>query len=186
MRKLCFRLVTNVPVNAAQPRNVSIITHTGSNLMIRANQTEVLDVTNDPMSDNELLGWYKSRYSGFGMGISILKDAPKAIPVVPVEEKSVEVVADETLKDAVENVSETVSVEELPQEKEESDQIVPTETVKVAKIEHKETPEEKVLKMSYQELLDFAKEHDLEVKPGRGRSEECVRKLCLEWLKAND
>jgi len=186
MRKLCFKLVTNLPANSVKPKNVSIVTHTGFNLLLKSYQTEVIDVTNDPMSDNELLGWYKSRYSGYGIGISILKDEPKAAPVEPVAEISVEVPSvEERVEEVVSQVEEKSTVEELPvEEPVVAEEPVPEE--KVARVEHKVTFEEQVLQMSYEELLAFATEHDLVIKPGRGRSEECVRKVCLEWAKAND
>lgn len=164
MRKLVFKLVSNAPKNSTLPKNLEISTHKSSKLLLRGNLNVALDVSDDPMSDAELLTWYKTRYAGFGVGISIIKD-PVATPVVPVETKEVDLEkCDSVVEDSAEKCEATVSIEK---------------TEPVSKVE----PKFDVDKASYEELLAFAKEKNIVLKSGRGRSEECVRKTIAEWMK---
>jgi hypothetical protein len=90
-------------------RNIDISTHRGSRLEIMANRAVVMDITNDNMSDNDILNWYKSRYSGFGLGIKIMDDSVvKAAPVkvTKTDEVKVEPEKPDTVK-----AGETVSVQ---------------------------------------------------------------------------
>ncbi len=87
MRKIVFMLKVNSNPNSVTPKNLEISTHKGARLKIIGNQATVLDVTNDEMSDSELQTWYRSRYSGLGMGITIMRDSESKIhqPVVNTE-----------------------------------------------------------------------------------------------------
>lgn len=164
MRKLVFKLVSNAPKNSTLPKNLEISTHKSSKLLLKGNLNVALDVSDDPMSDADLLTWYKKRYAGFGIGISIIKD-PVATPVTQTETK--EVISEKTdsvVEDGAEKCEATVSIEKKEP---------------VSKVE----PKFNVDTASYDELLKFAKEKNITLKNGRGRSEECVRKTIAEWMK---
>lgn len=89
MRKLVFMLKVNPNLNSVTPKNLEISTHRGARLMIRGNQATVLDVTDDEMTDSELQLWYRSRYSGLGMGITIMHDPEVKVSAPEPETKTV-------------------------------------------------------------------------------------------------
>ena len=74
MRKLVFMLRVNPNPNSTAPKNLEISTHKGARLTITGNRATVLDVTDDEMTDSELQMWYRTRYSGMGMGITLMHD----------------------------------------------------------------------------------------------------------------
>ena len=180
MRKLVFRLMS-LPTGSVTP-NLDISTHLGARLHIVVNRAAILDVEDDPMSDSDLLTWYKSRYSGMGLGISLLKDAPD-VPTVP-----------QSVSNEVE--AEPVVQEEIPVQEDQTIQEDQGEPLEKATVEAKvETPvaagESKISRktadeLSYEELLAFAADHDIPIAKGRGRSESCVRKTVAEWMKEHD
>ena len=107
MRKLVFMLKVTAP--GTLTRNIDISTHRGSRLEIMANRAVVMDITNDNMSDNDILNWYKTRYSGFGLGIKIMDDS--VVKAAPVKVTKTDEVKVEPEKPDVVKAEEQVSVQ---------------------------------------------------------------------------
>ena len=153
MRNVVFNLLGQAHCNVPSVRNIQISTHYGSKLFVRPGIPTLLDVTDDPKTDGELLEWYKKRYSGIGLGIKLIKD-----PVIKQEpEKVVSEIKVEIEKPV------DVSVPETP----------------VAHVESKVDPDV----MSYSELIQFAKDNNIQVD---GRAKELYLKAIKRWLKAHD
>ena len=93
MRKLVFRINTNLPANSTRSRNLEISTHSGSRVMVKDGIPSVFPIADaDHTSDALLLEWYRKRYASFGMRIDIIHDSNvETIPVVEPKVESVKV-----------------------------------------------------------------------------------------------
>lgn len=137
MRKLVFMLKVNNP-NSATPHNLDISTHKGARLRIVGNHATVLDVTDDEMTDSELQSWYRSRYSGMGMGIKILYDNDTVVsPVVEKIEKSISVKDESPVEVKPKRTRKTKKVKEAETVE---DSVNVQEASTVAKVESKLEP----------------------------------------------
>ena len=171
MRKLVFMLRVNArggAMSVNQTKNIEISTHKGARLLIKGNQATVLDVTDDDMSDAELQTWYRSRYSGFGMGISIIHDPETTVSSTTVESKE---------------PSPEVVVPTVKQAKTAGEHTTISEGASIVKVEPKLNTGTKVDEMTYFEMIQFAKDHGVHVK---GRAKELYVEALVKWFKEHD
>lgn len=181
MRSLIFNLNVNVPKNSGRARNLAIMTHQSAQLLIRSGVPTVLNVTDDNLSDSELLEWYKKRYAGFGLGVTIKSDANVAVSAPKAEAVSeIKVEAEEVKVDAAEPV-ETATVEKEPVDAPESFE---EEVEKKADPKKKSSVKKKnpVDNMTYFEMVQFAKDHEIKVD---GRGKDLYVKALKKWFKEN-
>lgn len=170
MRKLVFMLKVNEgPQRENQSHNLEISTHKGARLLITGNQATVLDVTDDPMTDAELQNWYRSRYSGFGMGISILHDG--AVSIVPEASQSVQTVS---VPDSVGAQSELIS------------HVEPKTSLDEKTSAGKPLEEKTLDEMTYYEMIKFAKLKGIQLPEGRGKAKELYVEVLKAWFKNRD
>ena len=107
MRKLVFRINTNLPANSTRSRNLEISTHSGSRVMVKDGIPSVFPIADaDHTSDALLLEWYRKRYASFGMRVDIIHDSN--VETTPVVETKVESVKVEPEKE----VAQVASVKE--------------------------------------------------------------------------
>lgn len=147
MRKLVFMLKVNPNLSSVTPKNLEISTHRGARLKIVGNQATVLDVTNDEMTDSELQLWYRSRYSGLGMGISIMHDpVEKAVSTEPVQiQENSEIKLPEKTEDKKPRAKKQSKKEQPVEVTETTDVVVPEEKVSVEVSESKVQEKESVV-----------------------------------------
>lgn len=209
MRKLVFMLKVKAP--GSLTRNLNISTHKGARLEVIGNQATVLEIADDDdMSDSELLSWYKSRYSGFGMGIKLVKDlTAKAVPANPkmpdikvkvepavleVDPRTNLVLEADAAKDPVkpETVTSVGEMQELDMDLTDmlfggdtvvQEKMKEKESVSVSKVEPKGKSGTPLDDMTYFGMVQFAKDHGIEVE---GREKEKYVEKLTEWFKNHD
>ena len=203
MRKLVFRINTNLPANSTRSRNLEISTHTGGRLMIYDGRPEILPIQDaEHTPDDKLLHWYRSRYASFGLRIDMIHDKEvTATPVVeqPVEsvkvEPVVQQVAENVLAEPVVNVAASIDKSE-EQAVAELFGNVPGGTVVEAKpvgagnegmqvssvTPKMSVPQNPAETMGYYEMIKFAQEKGIEIQGGK--SKELYMKALTDWFNA--